>query len=74
MSDLSSSLVARLLGPLAFVMLNLLVIDLISSAVVVGKTLPDNFKIELFNDKKNFNYWQKKVFDVLDVHNLVDYL
>ncbi|KAK9187458.1 hypothetical protein WN944_018853 [Citrus x changshan-huyou] len=74
MSDISSSLVAGLLAPGAFALLDLPIIDLLAFAVVVGKTLLDNFKIELFNGKKNFNSWQKKVFDVLDVHNLADYL
>ena len=52
MSDLSSSLVAGLLAPTAFALLDLPIIDLLAFAVVVGKTLLDNFKIELFNGKK----------------------
>lgn len=37
------------------------------------KNLPNTSKIELFNGE-NFKHWQKKVFDVLDVHDLANYL
>lgn len=45
----------------------------IAFAFITGKTLSNTSKIELFNGD-NFKHWQEKVFDILDVHILANYL
>ncbi|KAH9670353.1 putative LRR receptor-like serine/threonine-protein kinase [Citrus sinensis] len=73
MSDLPPSLATAPVAPAAPGLPDLFVYDLPASTSNTAENLPDASKIELFNGE-NFKCWQEKVFHVLDVHNLVDYL
>ncbi|KAK9200100.1 hypothetical protein WN944_015295 [Citrus x changshan-huyou] len=45
----------------------------IAAALTTAKNLPDVSKIEPFNGE-HFKCWQDKIHDILDVHNLAEYL
>ena len=45
----------------------------IAAALTTAKNLPDVSKIEPFNGE-HFKRWQDKIHDILDVHNLAEYL
>ncbi|XP_006478445.2 uncharacterized protein LOC102608718 [Citrus sinensis] len=45
----------------------------VAAALTTAKNLPDVSKIEPFNGE-HFKRWQDKIHDILDVHNLAEYL